>query len=259
MIFCGDYVYDNHKTEDSMRLMKDLVSDVVTSEQLVFVQGNHDDDALFKENVIEEEAYSIFLLHENRMPFCAETDEVINQTAAALKDYLDSKVETQDPRVVFIASHLPLHYSMRTFYDSDVQYASVLFEVINDAAQKGLNIVYLYGHNHSNGYDDYLGGAAVYLGKGDLLHVASYGQPKEEPVEKELFFTYMNAGYLCGYGTSNASVDQSATVSVFVIEEGKLSVVRYDEQGRHHLKSPGLTNSSYPECFNQECYEKSVW
>ena len=167
--------------------------------------------------------------------------------------------EIKDTRFIFIASHLPLHYSSRTYYDNDVQYASVLFDVINEAAQHGLNIVYLYGHNHSNGYDDYLGGASVYLEKGDVLHVAAYGQPKVEPIEKELCFTYMNAGYLCGYSTSDSTVDQSATVSVFVIEEEKLTVIRYDEQGRHHVKSSGSFNSILFECLKQECYEKSVW
>ena len=64
LIFCGDYVYDNHSTSESMRLMKGLVSDTVSSEKLVFVQGNHDDADLFDESVIEDEQYSVFLLHE---------------------------------------------------------------------------------------------------------------------------------------------------------------------------------------------------
>ena len=259
LILCGDYVYDNHNTSESMRLMKDLVSDTVSSEKLVFVQGNHDDASLFDEFVIESEQYRVFLLHEMMMPFCAESDDAIEKTADALKDYLQHQIDTKDTRVVFIASHLPLHYTMRTYYDSDVQFAEVIFDVIDDAAQQGLNIVYLYGHNHSNGYDDYLGGASVYLQKGDLLHVAEYGKPKAEPVEKVLSFTYMNAGYLSGYSTSESSVDKSSSVSVFVIENGKLTILRYDEQGRHQLKSAGVYNSRLPECLNQECYEKSLW
>ena len=258
LIFCGDYVYDNHSTSESMRLMKDLVSDTVSSEKLVFVQGNHDDADLFDESVIEDEQYSIFLLHEMMMPFCAENDDVIVKTADTLTLYLQDKIEMKETRVVFIASHLPLHYTKRTYNDSDVQFAEAIYDVINDAAKKGLNIVYLYGHNHSNGYDDYLGGASVFLQKGDMLHVAKYGQPKAEPVEKELNFTYMNAGYLSGYSTSESSVDKNSTVSVFVIENGKLNIMRFDEQGRHQLKSAGVYNSKLPECLNQECYEKSV-
>ena len=259
MIFCGDYEYDDHNTTDSMRLMKELVSDSVSSEKLIFVQGNHDEVSLFHDTVIEDDQYSVFMLHETMMPFCAKNDDVIVESAETLNLYLQHKVETKDTRVLFIASHMPLHYSMRTFYDSDGQYAELIFDVIHHAAEQGLNIVYLYGHNHSNGYDDYLGGASVYLQKGDLLHVAKYGQPKSEPVEKVLNFTYMNAGYLSGYSTSESQVDQASTVSVFVIEEGKLSVLRYDEQGRHVLKSSGVYNSMLPECINQECYEKSVW
>ncbi len=259
LVFCGDYVYDNHNTSESMQLMKDLVSDTVSSEKLVFVQGNHDDTTLFDEFVIEDEQYSIFLLHESMMPFCAESDNAIAKTAETLANYLQHKIETHDTRFVFVASHLPLHYSMRTYYDSDAQYAELIFDVMNEAAKQGLNIVYLYGHNHSNGYDDYLGGSSVYLQKGDLLHVAEYGQPQAEPVEKELNFTYMNAGYLSGYSTSESAVDQSTSVTVFVIEEGKLNVLRYDEAGRHHLKSAGVYNSMLPECLNQECYKKSIW
>ena len=105
MIFCGDYVYDDHNTSESMRLMKDLVSTSVSSENLVFVQGNHDDASLFKEFVIEDEQYSLFLLHESMIPFCAESDDVITKTAETLTNYLQHKIETNDNRYVFIASH----------------------------------------------------------------------------------------------------------------------------------------------------------
>lgn len=59
---------------------------------------------------------------------------------------------------------------MRTRNDGDKQHANYIFNVLNDAGGNGLNIVFLYGHDHSNGWDDYLGGASVYLTKGDSIN-----------------------------------------------------------------------------------------
>ena len=57
--------------------------------------------------------------------------------------------------------------------------------------EKGLNIFFLFGHDHSNGWDDYLGGSCVCLEKGDTINIAKKGnQFKWET--KTLNFTYIH-------------------------------------------------------------------
>ncbi|MEI3218533.1 MAG: hypothetical protein V8S08_01495 [Lachnoclostridium sp.] len=45
-------------------------------------------------------------------------------------------------------------------------YSNILFPVINEAAAK-LDIIYLFGHNHSDIYGNYIGGSVNYLGVGE--------------------------------------------------------------------------------------------
>ena len=47
-------------------------------------------------------------------------------------------------------------------------------------------------HNHSSGYDNYIGGGSVYLKKGDTMLVPDYDNYLV-PTEVTLNFTYMTA------------------------------------------------------------------
>ena len=135
----------------------------------VYVQGNHDPDgmvgsALTKSGANDTERYGVFVINEMDYMWLNSDEGRIRSTAARLKTYLDSKLEECYDRPVFVLSHLPLHYSMRTYTDGDGQYASYLFDVLNEAGKAGLNIIFLFGHNHAHGWDDYLGGASVRSG-----------------------------------------------------------------------------------------------
>ena len=167
-------------------------------------------------------------------------EATIQKTAASLKTYLDAKVAERYQKPVFVVSHLPLHYSMRTYNDGDGKYANYIFNVLNEAGASGQNIIFLYGHDHSNGWDDYLGGSAVYLAKGDKINIAQASQTVFQ--EETLNFTYLNAGFT-GYYENHNSADDTLTMTVFSIIDGTVKVERYDATGKHNLKSAGVTNS----------------
>ena len=79
-------------------------------------------------------------------------EATIKRTAENLRNYLNHKLAVGFKAPIFVISHLPLHYSMRTRNDGDKQHANYIFNVLNDAGGNGLNIVFLYGHDHSNGW-----------------------------------------------------------------------------------------------------------
>jgi len=115
--------------------------------------------------------------------------------------------------------------------------------VLNEAGAAGLNIIFLYGHNHSSGYDNYIGGGSVYLKKGDTMLVPDYDNYLS-PAEVTLNFTYMTAGYIGYYGTTVNGADGALTMSVFRIQkDGSVIIGRYDENGIHNLKSAGAKNT----------------
>ena len=116
-----------------------------------------------------------------------------------------------------------------------------IFDELNIAGAAGLNIIFLYGHNHSSNWDDYLGGAAVFLTKGDSMIVAQGG--KKTYKEMTLSFTYMNAGYVGYFRSRNDGSERDLTMTVFEITDDKVVIKRYSENGLHDLKSAGVPNS----------------
>jgi len=244
----GDYAttYTAQDCYAGLAALKDKLDGFVTG-NMVFAQGNHDSaetKGLSKggNNDPVGGAYGVYVIHEDDYSWTSESNEAeVKNTAAGLKTYLDGKAAAKWNKPVFIVSHLQLHYSMRTRLQQDGKYANLLFNVINEAAGKGLNIIFLFGHNHSNGWDDYLGGAAVYLKKGDLINIA---QGSTTEFKKEtLKFTYMNAGYVGYYGNVNSGSDSTLTMSVFRIVDNEVTVSRYDRNGLHNLKSRGVLNA----------------
>ena len=122
--------------------------------------------------------------------------------------------------------------------------AKYVVDALNAASEAGLNIIFLIGHNHGSGYDDYLGGAAVYVPKGETIMVPNHTNYRNAPIETELKFTYMNFGYVSSYGTNGTGVDTALTMCTFRIQEnGDVIITRYDKNGEHNLKSAGKANS----------------
>lgn len=245
---CGDYDYGYEDSINGISSLKDVMSYYVEEENMAFAQGNHDEilvgtNGLAKsgDNDPLSNEYGVFVINEDDYMWYNNNASTIKNTAYRLQNYLNEKIEEHYNKPIFILSHLALNYSMRTYYDGDGQYARFIFDVLNEAGNKGLNIIYLFGHNHSNGWDDYLGGSSVYLSKGDSILVAEYS--KEEFNEYTLNFTYLNAGYVGYYRDVNEGADTTLTMTVFDIYYDKVIINRYSKNGLHLLKSMGVTNT----------------
>ena len=267
-ICAGDYDYNLNAQDkiDSVILghrnaLKDAVEGVYgTSLDEVYVQGNHDQvtpdpdkNGLSVSGAHDTDAYGVYVINEDDYMWAnnagysdtsysgMSAEAIVKQTAEKLAAYLAAKVAAKDSRPIFVVSHLPLHYSMRTYRDGDCTYANYIFDVLNAAGENGLNIIFMYGHNHSHGWDNYLGGAAVYLAKGETIYIAQGDKYKAVP--ETLNFTYMNAGFTGYYQAWGA--DDTLTMTAFQITDKTVTVSRYSAEGRYNLKSAGAWNGEY--------------
>lgn len=246
-LFCGDYSYGYNQAEAGINALKNAVTGIYSTledSRMVFVEGNHDEasaSGLATSGAHDADAYGVYVINEKDYMWYNDDEATIKNTAENLKSYLDGKRDEGYAKPIFVVSHLPLHYSMRTLKGGgDGKYANYIFDVLNEAGAAGLNIIFLYGHDHSNGWDDYLGGAAVYLAKGDQINIAQAS--KTEFNVETLNFTYMNAGFT-GYYENHNGADDTLTMTVFEIKDDTVTVARYDANGKHNLKSEGVTNS----------------
>jgi len=253
LLFCGDYsqAFTTDASKEGVAYLKNVISEelpTLSDDHKFFLQGNHDmdveatDGTLSASGAHETEGYSVFVINEKDYMWYTDMDEsTVKTTAANLRSYLNAKCRTGYTKPIFIMSHLQLHYSMRTHDHGDGMYAKYLFDVINEAAGNGLNIIFLHAHNHSNGWDDYLGGATLYLNRGDSILIAQNSQTEFK--QETLNFTYMNAGYVGYYTRVNNGADNTLTMSVFQITDDQVTINRYSANGLHNLKSQGVTNS----------------
>ena len=165
---------------------------------------------------------------------------------------IDELIASRDKRPVFIATHVPLHFSGRTsslHTTGDNMYSSVLFDVINEAG-KDLDIFFTFGHNHSKGWDCYLGESCIYMTVGDEILIPEYSEGAANSntykVEK-LNFTYFNAGYI-GYCMNTSPVaDDTLTATVCEIYADKIVLTRYSEDGEYQLESEGTANPFFDD------------
>lgn len=255
-IFCGDYDHDltmlPGPTSKGVNALTAIVNKFVPADAShVYVEGNHDSAigtaGLSKSgnNDPASKAYGVFVINEDDYMWTNLSGQVVKNTADDLRLYLNEKLAEGYNAPIFVVSHLPLHYSCRTREAGDAKYAGYLFDILNVAGEKGLNIIFLFGHDHSNGWDDYLGGACVCLEKGDSINIAKKGnQFKWET--KTLNFTYMNAGYT-GYYNNENGADDALTMSLFTITDDSVTIDRYSAEGKHDLKSSGVTNAKKHE------------
>ena len=252
LLFCGDYsqAFTTAASKEGVAYLKNVIAEelpTLRQDQQFYLQGNHDMDGETTDGTLtasgghEAEGYSVFAINEKDYNWYNDSETTVRTTAANLRSFLNAKSRAGYTKPIFIMSHMQLHYSMRTYTSGDGKYANYLFDVINEAAGNGLNIFFLFGHNHSNGWDDYLGGSACYLNKGDSILI---GQGSTTVFKQEtLNFTYMNAGYVGYYTRVNDGADNTLTMSVFQITDDQVSISRYSANGVHHLKSAGVTNA----------------
>ena len=242
---CGDYDYEYTDTKGGVDSLKNATKDFVNGEY-VLAQGNHDSAA--GTNGMSPSGncdpangkYGVFNINEDDYMWYNSDEGIIKNTAQNLIEYLNEKLAAEYNKPIFVISHLPLHYSMRTKNDGDGKHAKYIFDALNAAGAKGLNIIFMYGHDHSNGWDDYLGGAAVYLKKGDKILI---GQNSKTVFKEEtLNFTYTNPGFI-GYYRNVNGADDTLTMTTWEIGSQSITVKRYSQGGIHNLKSAGVTNA----------------
>ena len=244
-LMVGDYTPNNSVEESSKGLE---VLDNVVSERVnfgkVYSQGNHDEAGTVGmcasgNNDPLNGTYGVFVINEDDYDAYGNGGQKV---AANLTAYCNEKLASDwGNKPIFVMSHLPLHYNYRTIKDKAGTSAMYIVDALNAASDAGLNIIYLIAHNHSGGYDDYLGGAAIYIPKGDSISVTDPTNYKNAPIETELRFTYMNAGYIAAYVDMEQGADTALTVSTFRIQaNGDVIITRYDKNGVHNLKSAGV-------------------
>ena len=256
-LFGGDYSYSSLYADGttSGQAALDAAVDSIYSDmdQQIYIQGNHDPDdtvgdPLSTSGAHDTDAYGVYVINEKDYPWgyyhSSDMQSITKATAEALDSYLDAKVTEEYSKPVFVLSHLPLHYSVRTKNEGDGMYAKYLYDVLDEAGDAGLNVIFLYGHNHSSsGYDDYLGGSAVYLPVKSSITIAKEGSGTEYYTDT-LSFTYMNYGYVGYYGSSAA--DDTLTMTVFEITDEQVTVRRFADDEEHLLKAKGVANSGSP-------------
>ncbi|MCD7757699.1 MAG: metallophosphoesterase, partial [Clostridiales bacterium] len=259
-IFCGDYTnlakLSNYETspEDSIAEIKSIFFAYYPdwdTEDMVFVQGNHDalTMSLNLTGLYEYEDYLVYVLDtQSDYPWkqgVLGLEETVKTAAAEMEACFDELIEDGETRPVIIAGHVPLHYSGRTsslHTTGDNLYSFYIFDVVNDAATE-LDCIYLFGHNHSKGWDSYMGGSCVYRTAGDSLLLPAFS---EGAVDTDTFsvetlnFTYLNAGYL-GY-FSDSGAEDSLTCTICEIYEDRIVLTRYSVDGICELSADGAAN-----------------
>ena len=249
--FCGDYNWDFDGSVPGLYTLRKAVQREFRGleiEDFIVVQGNHDPSdtpGLAPSGANDTDDFGVFVIRNDDYMWYNNKKQPVIDVSERLKTYLDEKIEQKYTKPIFILAHLPLHYSMRTYLQNDARYANFIFDVINPAAGAGLNIFYLFGHNHSKGWDDYLGGSAIYLAKGDTIRVAQSSH--KDFKEETLAFTYLNAGYTGYYHDVNKGAETDLSMTVFQITDDSVTIERYTKDGLHDLKSPGVSNASLDE------------
>jgi len=272
IVICGDFtnegnLYNHQLSPDaSISEIKEVIRDKapqIQSKNMIFVQGNHDamGEQISLSGLHEYDNYLIYVLNtEEDFPWSqgktSGSYDKVKRSAEEMEVCFDDLIAKGENRPLFIAGHVPLHYSARTssrHSTGDNLYSSLIFDVVNDAA-KSLDIVYVHGHNHNKGWDCYMGGAAAYKAVGDSILIPVFHEgdvTTDEFEEKELNFTYMNAGYTGYYmncsasdydGTSYRAADETLTATVCEVYKDRIEITRYDADGRHVLGAAGEAN-----------------
>ena len=255
-LFIGDYDCETHdstsETSAGIASLMNTVSSVysnINDSNSILVQGNHDapDSRIDATGGHDFEGYSVFVMNEDDYPNYGGSESQAKALAEELDEFLSKKLNSGFSAPIFITSHVPLHFGPRTNKQGDGKYASYIFDVLNAYGAEGLNLIFMHGHNHAYGYDEYLGGEAIYLAVGDKINIAKTGSQSSYNTYT-LNFTYMNAGYTGYYnesGYSTSSGTNFLTMTTFEIYDDEVIVGRYSANGIYNLKTAGEKKGDY--------------
>ncbi len=206
-------------------------------ERVVCIQGNHDNPAsgFTKTGFYDMGVYCLYAINEDDFPWMQTLRPLAVERIRKLGEDIDAKLQGMigagDLRPVIVLTHLPLHHTSRTLY-GDNRCAAYLFEPLNRAGQK-LDIVFLFGHQHSGDYDDYIGGSVNFLAPGETIRVPKKDEMGENAYTNEtLNFTYANCGYV-GYSdnTESETSTNALTLGAVTLSDKKIRIVKYTEEG----------------------------
>ena len=206
-------------------------------DDIITAQGNHDSriPAFYPTGMYDMGTYCFYLINEDDYPWLqllrTQGKKTVQRTAKNIKTALDQMIADGDTRPVIFITHVPLHHTTRTF-GGDNLYASYLFDVINEAA-KSLDIIFLFAHNHSGDYDDYIGGSINFMAPGDTIRIPDPEKLSKTTYREEtLNFTYTNCGYI-GYSKNSNTETSTNALSLGAIRffADKFVFLKYTEDG----------------------------
>ena len=241
LIVGGDYslLLADYSTPGVIQLREHYVNVYpgADADDIICAQGNHDQRvaAFYPSGMYDMGTYCLYLINEDNYPWrqsqSKKAEGIVRATADDIKACLDSMIAEGDTRPVILVTHVPLHYTTRTS-GGDNKYASYVFDVLNEAGSE-LDIIFLFGHNHSGDYDDYIGGSVNFMAPGDTVYIPD---PENTGIggytEETLSFTYTNCGYV-GYNNNNAtetSVNVSSLGAIRFFED-KFVFLKYTSDG----------------------------
>ena len=241
-IFGGDYTPDADDPAVQVPKITDTILAVYPGydeDKIIYVQGNHDDasSVLTPTGLHVFDDYIVYSINEDNYKSGQSGRTGYEETVKALAaDVAASLLELRqngDRRPVFVATHVPLHHSSRSSY-GDALYSKHLFDVLNEYGQF-LDIIFLFGHNHSDNYDDYIGGAVNYIAKGDTIRIPvpdTNQMGANGYTDEKLNFTYMNYGYVGYSGNADNSTSTSTlTMGAFQLCPTTIEISRYTTKG----------------------------
>ena len=219
-------------------------------ERVVCIQGNHDNPSsgFTKTGFYDMGVYNLYVINEDDFPWLQlarpGVELLIKKLASNIEEKLNELIAKGDLRPVFVLTHLPLHHTSRAL-NGDNLYASYIFNALNKAGET-LDIVFLFGHQHSGDYDDYIGGSVNFMAPGESIRVPKAGLPGKDAYTTEtLTFTYANCGYV-GYsdnGTDGGSTNE-LTLGVVRLTDARIRFVKYTESGLFRTDEVARKNAS---------------
>ena len=249
LLFTGDYTpnHGHDNATEGIGVLDEYTNDFVIGNK-VYAEGNHDAPTVemlspYGNNDPVNGTYGVYVIHEEDYgQFGGGKDQALYDD---LKAYFAEKTASgwNKNKPIFVITHVPLHFNWRTISDyGGGKNAKYIVDALNEASEEGYNVIFMYGHNHSGDYDAYLGGASIYLAKGDTMLIANPANYKEWQ-ETTIKFTYLNAGYVGYHPDFGIGMDYALTMTTFKIQaDGSVIITRYDQNGYHNLKAKGVAH-----------------
>ena len=217
-------------------------------DSVICIQGNHDNPSsgFTKTGFYDMGVYCLYVINEDDFPWLQGLRpgiaSHIKSVAADLEQNLNAMIAAEDLRPVIVLTHLPLHHTSRVLY-SDNMYASYLFNVLNKAGNT-LDVIFLFGHQHSGDYDDYIGGSVNFMEPGDTIRIPRPDKAGENCyTEETLTFTYTNCGYV-GYSDNTQSDTSTNVLTLGVIRfcDDAFRFIKYTEEGLYSVEESARRN-----------------